>query len=340
MTLRAYLLRRLAFVVFVLLGVSMITFAVARVIPGDPAALYAGPTARQPAIDAARKLLNLDRPLYEQYVSYLDGLVHGDWGTSLRTKRPVLGDVLTYAPLSLELVIAATMFAAVVGVALGVLSANKSGGGIDSVLRIFAVGGVALPAFWVALMLQVVFSRFLHLLPPAGQLGIDAMVSHPITHVTGMPLVDALVTGNFVAFFDGLRYFILPFLALAAYPTGVAMRMTRSAMLESLGQDYVRMERAMGVSNRVILYRYALKNSLAPVLTVLGLTLAYSLIGMFFIEQVFAYPGLGSYGISAILSLDYPGIMGVTLFVAVIYVLTNLAVDLAIAALDPRVTLT
>jgi ABC-type dipeptide/oligopeptide/nickel transport system permease component len=158
--------------------------------------------------------------------------------------------------------------------------------------------------------------------------------------VTGMPLFDSLITGNFVALFDGLRHFFLPFLALVAFPAGVAMRMTRSAMLESLGQDYVRMARAMGVSERVILYRYALKNSLGPVLTVLGLTLAYSLMGMFFVEVVFAYPGLGSYGINSILSLDYPAIMGVTLFVATVYVLTNLAVDLSLAALDPRITLT
>lgn len=340
MTLRVYLLRRLAFVVFVLFGVSLITFVVARVIPGDPAALYAGPTARQPAIEAARKVLHLDRPLYEQYVSYMEGLVRGDWGTSLRTKRPVLGDIVKYAPLSLELVLAATLFAGVVGVVLGTLTAQKRGHGIDFVVRIFAVGGVALPSFWIALMMQVVFCRFLHLLPPAGESSIDVMVAHPITHVTGMPLFDALVTGNFVAFVDALKFFILPFLALAAYPTGVVMRMTRSALLESLGQDYIRMERAMGVSNRMILYRYALKNSLAPVLTVLGLTLAYSLIGMFFIEEVFYYPGLGSYGMTAILSLDYPAIMGVTLFVAVVYVLVNLAVDLGIAALDPRVTLT
>ena len=340
MTIRVYVLRRLAFVTFVLLGVSVIIFTVTHVLPSDPAALYAGPTARQPAIEAARKTLNLDRPLYQQYLSYMEGLVHGDWGTSLQTKRPVLGDVLQYAPLSLQLVLSATLFAALVGTILGIVTANKSGGGIDFVLRIFAVGGVALPAFWIALMMQLVFSRFLNVLPAAGQSSIDVMLTHPIAHVTGMPLLDALVTGNFVGFIDALKYFILPFLALAAYPTGVVMRMTRSAMLESLGQDYVRMERAMGVSSRVILYRYALKNSLAPVLTVLGLTFAYSLIGMFFIEQVFYYPGLGSYGMTAILSLDYPAIMGVTLFVAVIYVLTNLAVDVAIAVLDPRISLT
>lgn len=340
MTIRAYLLRRLSFVIFILLGVTLITFVVARVIPSDPAALYAGPTARGPALAAARQILRLDRPLYEQYLDYAKGLVHGDWGDSLRTKQPVLHGIMTYAPVSLELVMVAMLFATVVGVGLGVITANHQGRWIDFIMRIFAVGGVSVPSFWIALMMQILFFRALHLLPPAGQLSLDVAVIHPISHLTGMPLLDALLTGNFTAFLDGLKHFVLPFLALAAFPTGVVMRMTRSAMLESLGQEHIRMARAMGVSNRVILYRYALKNSLGPVLSVLGLTFAYSLIGMFFIELVFAYPGLGSYGMNSILSLDYPAIMGVTLFVAIVYVIVNLAVDLAIAALDARITLT
>jgi ABC-type dipeptide/oligopeptide/nickel transport system permease component len=339
MTIRAYLLRRFAFVVFVLLGVSMTTFVIARVIPSDPAAIYAGPMARKEAVEEARKILRLDRPLWEQYLDYMGGLVRGDWGSSLRTKQPVLGDILEFAPVSLELILASMLFATVVGVVLGTITANKQGCLIDFVVRVFAVGGVSVPSFWIALMLQIVFFRKLGLLPPAGQFSADVIVNHPIQQITGMPLFDALVTGNIVAWSDGVKHFILPFLAMAAFPTGVAMRMTRSSMLESLGQDYIRSERAMGISKRVILYRYALKNSLAPVLTVLGLTLAYSLIGMFFIELVFAYPGLGSYGMGSILSLDYPAIMGVTLFVAFVYVMANLAVDLGIAALDPRVTL-
>jgi ABC-type dipeptide/oligopeptide/nickel transport system permease component len=338
-TVRVYLLRRVALALLVILGVSVITFVVARVIPNDPAALYAGPTAREPAILAARKILHLDRPLYQQYLAYMDGLVHGDWGISLRTKRPVLGDLLTSAPVSLELVFAAMAFATIAGAILGVLTAHWHGRWIDFVMRLFAVAGVSMPSFWVALLMQILFFRILHWLPPAGQLSLSVSITNPITRVTGMPLFDSLITGNFTAFTDGLQHFILPFLALAAYPTGVAMRMTRSTMLESLEQDYVRMERAMGVSSRVILFRYALKNSLGPLLTVLGLMFAYSLIGMFFIELVFAYQGLGSYAMNSILALDYPAILGVTLFVAVIYVIVNLVVDLTIALVDPRVIL-
>jgi peptide/nickel transport system permease protein len=338
-TVRVYLLRRVALALLVILGVSVITFVVARVIPNDPAALYAGPTAREPAILAARKILHLDRPLYQQYSAYMEGLVHGDWGISLRTKRPVLGDLLTSAPVSLELVFAAMAFATIAGAILGVLTARWHGRWIDFVMRLFAVAGVSMPSFWVALLLQILFFRILHWLPPAGQQSLSVSITNPVTRVTGMPLFDSLITGNFTAFFDGFQHFILPFLALAAYPTGVAMRMTRSTMLESLEQDYVRMERAMGVSSRVILFRYALKNSLGPLLTVLGLMFAYSLIGMFFIELVFAYQGLGSYAMNSILALDYPAILGVTLFVAVIYVIANLVVDLTIALVDPRVIL-
>ena len=339
MTVRAYLLRRALLLVFVLVGISLITFLLARVVPADPAALYAGPQARGPAIEAARKMLHMDKPLYVQYGAYLWDLAHGNWGTSLRTHRSVLGDLLRFAPLSLQLVVAAMLLATLAGIALGALTAHLKGGVIDFVMRIFAIGGVSLPSFWLAMMLQIVFFRMLHALPVAGSASVDVQFTNPITHITGMPLVDALVTGNFTAFRDSFAHFILPCLALAAYPTGVMMRMTRSALLEALGQDYIRMAEAMGVPERVIIYRYALKNSLAPVFTVLGLMFAYSIIGAFFIELIFAWPGLGSYALQSILSLDYPAIMGVTILVASVYVIVNLIVDLLIAWLDPRIVL-
>lgn len=339
MTVRAYLLRRLWLLVFVLIGISIITFVLARVVPADPAALYAGPQARGPAIAAARKILHMNQPLYVQYLAYMRDLVHGDWGTSLRTHRPVLGDIRTFLPLSLQLVAGAMLLATVAGIALGAFAAHLKGGVIDFAMRLFAVGGVSMPSFWLAMMLQILFFRVLHVLPVAGAMSITTQLSNPITHITGMPLVDSLLTGNFTAFWDSFVHFILPVLALAAYPAGVLMRMTRSTMLESLGQDYVRMAEAMGVPKRVIIYRYALKNSLAPVFTVLGLMFAYSIIGAFFIELIFAWPGLGSYALMSILSLDYPAIMGVTLFIAFVYVVVNLIVDLLIAWLDPRIVL-
>jgi ABC-type dipeptide/oligopeptide/nickel transport system permease component len=339
MTIRYYLVRRLALVAFVVLGISVITFAVARVIPTDPAVVYAGPMARGPALEEARRILKLDRPLYEQYLSYMSGLVKGDWGTSLRTKRPVLGDMMLFLPVTLQLVIISMLIAIPAGVALGALTAERKGKFIDFVMRIFAVGGVSLPSFFIALLFQVFFFRILNLFPVANMLSIETMQSNPIHPVTHMPLVDALITGNFSALTESLRYLVLPVLALAAYPTGVVMRMTRSAMLESMEQDHIRMARAMGVPRRVIVYRYALKNALAPVLTVTGLLFAYSIIGAFFIELIFNWPGIGRYATDAMLALDYPAIMGVTLLVALVYVFVNLAVDLMLIWIDPRVVL-
>lgn len=339
MSIRLYLVRRLTLLMFVIVGISVLTFIVARVVPSNPAALYAGPMARASAIAEAQKILKLDRPLYEQYASYISGLLHGDWGTSLRTHRPVLGDVLLFLPVTLELVIIALAFSLVVGVWLGALTAHKKGRFIDFTMRVFAVGGVAAPSFFIALVFQVIMFKALHFLPIASMFSVDTMQLAPVSRITGAPLLDALLTGNSTAFFDGLRHLVLPVLALAAYPTGMIMRMTRSTMLEALSQDYIRMARAMGVPDRVTVNRYALKNSLGPVLTIVGLTFAYSIIGAFFIELVFSWPGIGTYAIQSILSLDYPAIMAVTLVVAFIYVLVNLVVDLAIVWLDPRVVL-
>lgn len=339
MAIRVYLVRRLTLFLFVAIGITLITFVVARVVPSDPALVYAGPTARGPALEETRKMLRLDRPLYAQYLSYMNGLLHGDWGDSLRTKRPVLGDLMLFLPITLQLVGSAMVFACVVGIGLGALTAEHKGRFIDFIMRVFAVGGVSLPSFFIAIVLQILFFRVLGLLPVAGMFSIATAEYHPVPHVTGMPLVDALVTGNLATFAEGLRYSILPVLALAAYPTGVVMRMTRSAMLESMGQDYLRMARAMGVSTRVLVFRLALKNALVPVLTVGGLMLAYSIIGAFYIELIFHWPGMGTYAINSMLSMDYPAIMGSVLVVALVYVVVNLVVDLLLLWIDPRVVL-
>jgi peptide/nickel transport system permease protein len=339
MTIWAYVVRRIALAVLVLLGVATITFLMVRIVPSDPAAVYVGSNARPEQIAQARHDLGLDKPLYAQYGIYMKNLVRGDWGDSLRTKRPVLGDIMHFLPSSLELIIAALVLATILGVILGVATAHRKGKWIDHVMRIFSTGGVSIPAFWLALMLQILFFRVLHWLPVAGQSDILVSQAHPISSVTGMPVIDALVTGNWPAFTDSARHLILPMLCLAAYPMGVIMRMTRSSMLEAMGNDYIRMARAMGVPPRTLLYKDALKNAFGPVFTVIGLTFAYSLTGTFFVELIFAWPGLGSYATTSILSTDYPAIMGVTIVVAAAYVLVNLVVDLAQAFLDPRIAL-
>jgi peptide/nickel transport system permease protein len=325
--------------VLVLLGVASVTFVLARIVPSDPAAVYVGSNARPEQIAQARKNLGLDKPLYIQYGIYMKGLVTGQWGESLRTHRPVLPDILNFLPNSLELIVSAMLLATLLGIVLGVTAAHMKGRWLDHVTRLFATGGVSLPSFWLALMLQIVFFRMLHLLPVAGQSDILVAQSNPITRITGMAVVDAFLTANWPALWDCLRHLILPTLALAAYPAGVVMRMTRSALLESMGLDYIRMARAMGVPTRSILFKAALKNAMGPVFTVIGLNFAYALTGTFFIELIFAWPGLGTYATTSILSMDYPAIMGVTVIVAVTYVVVNLAVDLAQAWVDPRIAL-
>jgi peptide/nickel transport system permease protein len=336
----AYIVRRVALLLFVIVGIMFITFVISRVIPSDPAQLYLGGGRHTPEqLAKARETLGLSKPLVAQFGIYMKDFVSGDWGASLRTKRPVLGDIMGFLPASLELIFVAMFFAAIFGVSLGAAAAYRKGRFVDHGSRVVAIAGVALPSFFLALVLQIIFFRLLHLLPVSGQLSITTSVTHPVQDITGMTVVDALLTANWVAFWDGLRHLILPVVALGAYTAGMTMRMTRSAMLESLESDYARMAFAMGVPDRVIVGRYALKNAMAPVLTIIGLLFAYALVGTFFVEQIFAWPGLGTYATMSILNQDYPAIMGVTVIVALTYVTVNLIVDLILAKLDPRVML-
>jgi ABC-type dipeptide/oligopeptide/nickel transport system permease component len=231
LSVRTYLLRRLALMVFVLIGVTIVTFLLVRVVPSDPAAVYAGPRARPEQIEEARRILGLDRPLYVQYGIYVADLVQGDWGTSLRTRRPVLDDMLNFLPYSLQLVFLALLVSIVVGVSLGALTAHRKGSWIDNGTRVLAIGGVSMPSFVLAVLLQILFFRILGLLPVSGELDIAVSQAHPVTQITGMTAVDAFVTANFVAFVDAMEHLVLPVLTLAAFSAGVITRMTRSAML-------------------------------------------------------------------------------------------------------------
>jgi peptide/nickel transport system permease protein len=339
-TLSAYIVRRLALLVFVILGIMAITFFISRVIPSDPTALYLGGGRHTPEQKAeAREKLGLDDPLIVQFGVYIKDFASGDWGQSLRTRRPVLNDIMGFLPASLELILASMLLAVVSGVTIGAFAAYRKGRFADHTGRVAAIAGVSLPSFFLALVLQIIFFRALDLLPVSGQLSITVGLEYPVTNITGMVVVDSLLTGNWPAFWDSLQHLILPTLALAAYTAGMTMRMTRSAMLDALESDYARMAYAMGVPDRVIVGRYALKNAMAPVLTIIGLLFAYALVGTFFVEQIFAWPGLGTYATISILNLDYPAIMGVTVVVALVYVTVNLIVDLIIARLDPRVML-
>lgn len=334
-----FMRRRLLTSLLTLFAITTITFALARVVPSDPAAVYIGPLARPDELARVTKDLGLDRPVYEQYVSYLWDLGHGDWGQSLATKEPVLGGILARLPATLELIILAMALAVIVGIPLGVYAAHRKGGFPDVGARVGSVIGISMPVFWLGLLLQVLVAQQLHLLPATGRLSLELSVLDPITKITGLYTVDALLTGNWEGFRDAASHLVLPTITLAAYPAALITRMTRAAMLDVLAQDYIRTARAFGLSDRLVLWRLALRNAMPTTLTVSGLSLAYLVTGSFFVEIVFNWPGLGQYSTSALLNLDYPSIMGITLLGATIFLVINLVVDLLQARLDPRIRL-
>jgi ABC-type dipeptide/oligopeptide/nickel transport system permease component len=334
-----FVIRRLLTSLFVLIGVSVITFFLARVVPTDAAALYIGPKARPEDIARVRVQLGLDRPLPVQYAYYMAGLLHGDLGTSIGTKRTVLTEIIDRAPASLELLLTGMLFAVLVGIPLGVLSARWQGKPLDTAVRSLSIFGVSMPAFYLGLLLQILFFRNLDWLPLAGRVSNDLRFTHPITPLTNFLLIDALISQNWIALKDVALHLVLPALTLAAFPIGLIARMTRAAMLEVLEQDYIRTARAYGIKEVVITYLYALKNAISPTLTVIGLTFAFALTGTFFVEIIFTWPGLGLFTVRSLLNIDYPAIMGMTLFGASAYVIINLIVDVLQAWIDPRISL-
>lgn len=334
-----YILRRGATSLFVLLGVTIITFTLSRVVPSNPAALYIGPRARPADIERVTRELGLDKPLPVQYLTYMRSLLHGDLGISIGTKRPVLDEILGRLPATLELLFTAMLFAVLIGIPLGVLSASWQGKPVDTAVRTGSIVGVSMPAFWLGLLLQIIFFRQLGILPLTGRVNADLRFISPIEPVTGFYLIDSILGRNWVALKDVVLHLILPALTLAAYPIGLIARMARGSMLEVLEQDYIRTAQAYGLSRAFIIYVYALKNAIGPALTVVGLTIAFALTGTFFVEVIFNWPGLGLFTVRSLLNVDYPAIMGITLLGAIGYVTINLIVDLIQAWIDPRISL-
>jgi len=334
-----FILRRLLTSIFVLIGVSIITFTVARIIPSNAAAMYIGPKARPEDIARVTIKLGLDKPLPVQYLIYMRDLLHGDLGTSISTKRPVLQELTGRLPATLELLFTGMFLAVLFGVPMGVLSVRSQGKPMDVLVRTVSIIGVSLPAFYLGLLLQILFFRRLDLLPLAGRFSNELRFTNPITAVTNFLLIDALIGRNWIAFKDVTYHLILPAITLALYPMGLIARMTRATMLEVMEQDYIRTARAYGIREAVVVYLYALKNALSPTLTVIGLTFAFALTGTFFVEIIYNWPGLGLFTVHSLLNIDYPAIMGITLFGSVMYVLINLAVDLLQAWIDPRISL-
>jgi peptide/nickel transport system permease protein len=331
-----FLIRRLAGLALVLVGVSLITFALTQVVPVDPALAALGQNAREEQITAFRRQYGLDRPPVQQYVAYVGRLLQGNLGTSIRTRRPVADDLRDYLPATLELALAAMGVALVLGISLGIVAAVRRNSWVDGLARIFALVGGSLPIFFLGLLMLALFYTKLRWLPGPGRL--DAYLTPP-SRVTGMYTVDSLLAGDARALSSSLRHLVLPAITLGYFSTAVLLRMTRSAMLEVLQQDYVRTARAKGLRESVVLLRHALKNAMIPVLTTVGVTFGSLLSGAVLTETIFAWPGLGRYATASAVSLDFPAVMGVTLVSAVVYPVVNLLVDIGYHALDPRIRL-
>ncbi|MEW5721521.1 MAG: ABC transporter permease [Thermodesulfobacteriota bacterium] len=334
---RRYLIKRLAHTLLVLFGVSVITFFVARVIPGSPEAVWIGAKPTQAQLDEARRELGLDKPLVVQYLVYVSRLARGDLGISLRTRRRVSEELATRWAATFELVTVSILVALVVGLPLGVLSATHKDRPVDHLSRATSISGVAMPVFWLGLILQMLLHGEAGLFPLQGRIGSQVLVDHPLRHVTGLYLVDALVTGNWPAFVSASIHLVLPTLTLSFASLAVVTRMSRSSMLEVLREDYIQTAWAYGVSRAAVLYRYALKNALIPTVTVVGLSYGLLLGGSFMVESIFDWPGLGRYAVLSLTTNDFPAIMGVTILFAGTYIALNTAVDLIYYLLDPRI---
>jgi len=328
-----YIIRRFLTIIPVLLGVSILVFGFIRLIPGDPATVMLGERATPESVARVRQQLGLDKPVYQQYLIYVSHALRGDLGMSILRQEPVTRELVRRFPGTIELSLGAILFATLVGVPSGILSATRRGSWIDSLSMLIALTGVSMPIFWLGLMLSFAFAVLLHWLPTSGRL-TATMEYDPITNLV---ILDSLLQGNLHLLLDGLRHLVLPAVALGTIPMAIIARMTRSAMLEVLSQDYIRTAQAKGLPQRTVILRHALRNALLPVITVVGLQVGRLLAGAILTETIFAWPGIGRWIVEAIYARDYPIVQGVTLFIACIFVLVNLTVDVLYAFVDPRI---
>lgn len=331
-----YIVGRVSQALVVVVGVVTLTFLIARVVPGDPARIYAGPRATPDEIAQVRAQFGLDEPILQQLARYANGLIRGDWGISLHTRAPVLDDLARAVPASLELVTSALLLASIVGVPMGIFAAKYKGRLGDLIVRLISIFAVSMPVFFLAIILQTVFFSQLQWFPVAGQYDAELDYSNPLATLTGMPVLDSLISGNWPVFTSVVSHLVLPAVALAAYPFGAITLSTRAAMLNSLGEEHVQMMRALGFAERIVLGKFALRPSMSPVISIVALIFAYSLVNSFLVEAVFNWSGLGSYAVKSISTIDIPAITGITLLVALIYVVLNFLVDVLQMIIDPR----
>ena len=330
------ILQRLALMGLILTGVITVTFVLSRVLPGSPVEMMLGAKPTPEQIAQAEEELGLNKPLAQQYFIFLGGAVRGDFGRSLITGQAVTDDVFLRATATLELVTLALLLALFLGLPLGVQAAVKKETAVDHTVGMGAVAAVAVPVFFLGLLLQMFFAGKLGLLPLQGRIDSGVLLDHAFPRVTGFYLVDTLLAGEVGAFASAVRHLILPVLTLSLASMATIVRVTRSMMIEAMQEDYIATVRAYGVPQKHIHYRYALKATLIPLLTVVGLTYGFMLGGSIIVEYVFDWPGVGGYMVQALLNNDFPAVMGVTFFIAFAYLLINLLIDLLYQALDPR----
>jgi len=330
---KRYIAKRLAMLIIVLIGVSMITFVLVRMAPGDPAVNLAGQHANEQVLESIREKYHLNDPLYTQYVIWAKMVLQGDLGTSIASHDSVFSEIMDRLPMTLELSIFSMTIAIAVGVLAGIVSAVRQYSKLDYSVMFGALFGVSMPVFWLGIMMIYIFSIKLGLTPVQGRIETGIYINK----ITGMYILDSILTLNWPAFASSVRHLILPSLALATIPMATIARMTRSSMLEVLRQDYIRTERAKGLSERAVIYKHAIKNALIPVVTVIGMNIGVLMGGAVLTETIFTLPGLGKYIYEAIMAYDYPVVQGFTLFFATAFVLINLATDILYAYIDPRI---
>ena len=336
MNIRFYILRRIVLVIPTLIGLSILTFSIARIVPGDPVGLAAGPRATEEIKETFRREFGFDQPLPIQYVNYMAGLFRGDWGESLYSRREVINDLRAYWPATLELTTAAVIIATLLGVPAGVISAMYRDRLPDHVARILSLFFVSFPSFWLAMIFQTWFGRDLGLVPHRQAPACAGLIVPPAA-TTGLFLVDSLIQLDFETFLISLRHLFIPALVLSFGAFASITRITRASMVEALEKDFVRMERAIGIPYRIIIFKYVLRNALIATITVISLNFGWLMAGAILIETIFDWPGLGLYAVEASLSLDFQPIMGIAILYGVVFSIINILTDVVYGILDPRI---